>query len=248
MKYCILTTPRTGSTMITAMMYNLASQWWGAKNNLREYFTFTPFYTRTWDVVNGVIESTSFVKGSDVHAKINKDYVNEERLKRLGLLLQDSNYTFKVFPYDLTPEIFNFIKDNYHIIYLERRDKISQMLSFMNLTTINVPHYTADSDTIKSYTYDRHYAGILMDVIDKYYNIKNVTPGKTLYYEDFMAYGANEDALIRLLDLPQQPYTPLEWGYIPTPYAGDRTTMISNNELWQQDLPGIMARLNKYIT
>ena len=237
----IVTTPRTGSTIVTGLLYNLASQWWGSKNNLREYFTLNPLYKEEFALVDGVIKQLSYERLA--HRDYHVDMA--EKSRRLEMLAADPNYTFKIFSSDFTPEIEYFIRNNYQVVYLERQDKIAQLLSFINLYDKNVSHYRSDANKITEIRYNRDNTVVFLSILKRYFDLKSRMPGRTLYYEDFMDRGSNEQALIELLDLPPQAYKPMQWGLVKTPYADDPKNIIVNEQEWLSHLPRIREKIQQ---
>lgn len=248
MKYIVITTPRTGSTMITSMIADLARQWWDSKGYLGEYFTMTHLYSQQWEMVNERITCTSYVRHQphNYPQPPTLEEKNQERNRRLHLLQSDNNYVFKIFSLDMTSEIQDYVKQNYNIIYLERQNKLDQLLSFLGIVSSGVAHWADSSKKLNKIHYDKSVFAYLSKALNHYYYLKTVMPGQTVIYEDFLNRGANQQSLIEILDLPRMDFVPLNWHYVPTPYDQQPQNMIANHEQWQLDLPDIIAQFDKY--
>ena len=255
MRPIIITTHRTGSTLICELLFNIAAQRFKYKNNLDEYFTITTLYNSDYQKVNGIIrivsrERTSFDRQQ---ATYDSDNVKLTALKlsnrltilnRIELLRNDPNYMIKLFSSDFTNEILDFVVSTYDLIYLERKDKLKQFLSFMGLVQTNVAHYTKDSSSaVNQIVYDAKWAKEFIRLDKQYQDFKRAHSGKILYYEDFVELGSDETALIQLLDLPVENIKKKTINTVPTPYIADLEDLIVNKDEWLKDRDSILNNL-----
>ena len=240
----LFTTPRTGSTLICNLLADIFN-----KENLNEFFHF------------GVVPSVNYQKiNNRVVAKYFENRINnpwgenlkEERLRRLGLIKGDYNYLIKIFGEPLETEILSEIKNNYDIIFLERKDKIKQILSFATVLNQKHSHYSNDDKKINSIIYKPEAAEVIISHLRMYEKFKSNLPSKspTLYYEDFMELGANNFALTTLLKITlNDKLSNLEnyWlpkNSIPTPYVTDDIeSLILNKKTWLKDKENILEKL-----
>jgi len=240
----IVTTPRTGSTVICRMLWNLSKEFYGHKNILYEYFTVTDLYESRYKKIDGCIQSIIPRK------RIKHEWCTNyrlEKLKRLLLLIKDYKYTMKIFPMQLEPEIVPVIVKNFDLIYLERRDKIRQLLSFSSMMITNVSHYTSSDSEVKTIEYSPELTDKFFELIEAYHTFKKNNQGITIYYEDFIENGANEAALIKLLNLPIEYFKLSKVETIPTPYLSENLEdLIVNKGDWLRDRPKIIDRLSIY--
>lgn len=243
MRPIIVTTPRSGSTLITDLLGNLAKQFSGYKNTLQEYFTITELYNPEFKRINDVVYCTKL----DRKLEVWYDNKRTEILKRLNLLNNDHNYMIKLFSEDIEQEVQDMIDNHYDIIYLERRDKLSQYISYMNMIGTNVAHHTKDSDNVKQIIYWSKFRDEFLQINDNYFKYKKKYPSKypTIYYEDFIIKGSNEKALIDILGLDLTEFNNLEVKTIPTPYLSDLESLILNKKEWLQDREYIVNELYK---
>ena len=239
----IVTTPRTGSNLVCEMMWSIARENFRHKNNLYEYFTVTDLYKCTYKKVENCIRIDQF-------DRVKQSWFNtrrEEMLKRLALLEDDYRYTMKVFPTELEPEILQAIQDHYNIIFLERRDKLRQLLSFSTMMLTNTSHYKTADKPVDRVIYNAELTKTFFNMLEGYFKFKQANTGPTLYYEDFIQAGGDEAALINLLDLPAVNSFKLNPRFIPTPYVSDNMEdMIVNKEEWLQDRAIIVERLTQF--
>jgi len=239
----LFTTPRTGSTLICNLLADIFS-----KENLNEFFHFGVIPPVDYQRINNRVVTKYFEN------HINNPWgenLKEERLRRLDLIKGDYNYLIKIFGEPLETEILSEIKNNYNIIYLERKDKIKQILSFATVLNTKRSHYDNNHKKINSIIYKPEAAEVIVGHINMYKNFKSSFPSKypTLYYEDFVELGANHFALTSLLKIPFncKVLTNSNWlpkNSIPTPYAGDNIEkLILNKKTWLKDKENILEKL-----
>lgn len=239
----IVTTPRTGSNLVCEMLWSVSKENFKHKNNLYEYFTVTDLYKCTFHKVNDCIKIDKFERTKKVWFDSRRD----EMLKRLALLEDDYRYTIKVFPTELEPEVVEVIQNHYDIIFLERRDKVRQLLSFCNMVLTNTSHYKNKEKSVDKVMYDPHLAKVFFEMMDDYFKFKKQNAGPTLFYEDFIELGGDEAALIKLLNWSVKCSDKFNPRFVPTPYVSDNIEdMVVNKEQWLNDRDDIIERLSKY--
>lgn len=242
MKPFLVTTPRSGSTLIQALLFNIAKQTSGFKSDLIEPWTITELFKPLYSVKNGIVY---LEKMERVGYKWFDDK-RTEKLKVVELIKNDSSYMMKLFPVDIEPEI-KIIMEDYDVVCLERRDKIHQMLSWVLLWETNKSHYSKDdTSSITSFTYNKFHATEFIRHLKHYKKFKDTYKNyKILYYEDFIDNGSNEDALCKLLNL-ECTISPMEIRTKPTPYVDNIENLISNKEDWLRDKEFLINELKKY--
>jgi hypothetical protein len=247
MKPILFTMPRTGSTIVTRLLGNIAEQHYNYANNLVEYFLVATNYKAEFSKdINGIVRTISYIRNNPSY-----QWYSDKRqiiLDRLNLL-EDKLYMIKIFPMDLEPEVIEYMK-TYDIIYLERRNKIHQLLSFINMEQTNIAEYKKGDKEVNKIIYLPPNVDIFFNVhYNPYYNFKKNNPSKypTLYYEDFMELGGDEQALIKLLNLDIVDYIlPGIFEYIPTPYTKENLEdLIINKKDWNNDKQRILDVLYK---
>lgn len=228
------------------MLFNLSKQYFGYKENLFEPFTITELFKANYERIENSVKLTKFerlgYKWFDDKRTIKTKFVN--------LIKNDHNYMMKLFPIDIEPEIIDMLETDFDVICLERRDKLHQVLSWILLWETNIAHYKIDDNrTVKTITYNPFHAREMIRHLKAYTEFKRSfkRPYKLLIYEDFMELGGNEDALIKLLDLPIYDYIKLDIPTKPTPYERRLEDMINNKEEWIRDKPYLIETILKVI-
>jgi len=240
----LFTTPRTGSTLICSLLADIFD-----KKNLNEFFRDYPInYQKT----NGIVVGESFKEILHSGPPWLGNF-KDEQLRRLDLIKGNYSYIFKLFGDPLEPEILTEIKNNYDIIFLERKNKIRQILSFSLLVKNNTTHYTKHDKKINSIIYKPWVAKYIIDNYTLYKKFKSELSSNftTIYYEDFIEQGANHSALLSLLKLPIEYKSNIRindnWIHkdsAPTPYSSDNLEdLIVNKKTWLRDKENILEKL-----
>lgn len=244
MKPILVTTPRSGSTLIESLLFNIARQKFGYKNDLLEPFTITELFKAEYVRENDIVRIDKFqrvgTKWFDDKRQVKLDFLN--------LIKDDYNYMMKLFPIDMEPEIMDMLLNHMDVICLERRDKLHQALSWVLLWETNKAHYKkSDPQTVKSMRYVPFHAKEMVRHLKAYKEFKETYTGyyDVLVYEDFMENGANEDALIKLLNLPVKDYIKSEIDTKPTPYEKSLEDMIINKDEWIADRDSLIKAINE---
>jgi hypothetical protein len=242
----LIATPRTGSTVMVKMLYNIARHKFGSKNYLNQYLTVTPHYREKFDKVDGVIQSLSYVreKNKFLEDHLYRDTITKNRLK---LLEGDTKYTTKVFTQDFNGETYEFFKKHFDFIFLERRDKLTQLLSFCTMMETNKFEYRPTEEINNGYfsfSECMTFFGLMMH----YTKIKNLNPNApVIFYEDFMAKGGNTPALLDLLGLPVEDIPKaIKIDTIPTPYQTNIEDILVNKAEWLAAKPTIIKLLETF--
>jgi LPS sulfotransferase NodH len=250
MKPIVITTPRTGSDLFCKILGNLSQQHFNYKNILYEFFTISPHWREEFVKENNTIICKNFChdtsyKWNDINSWY--DSAREEKLKRLELLKDDTNYLIKIYPVDLEDEINEVIKQ-YDYIYLERKNKFKQLLSILAATHTKLYHFNKnDNFKIEEIYYDKKLVDIFFTTLEKYKKFKEDHPSvyPVVYYEDFIANGANEDFIIKLLNLPITKYQSLDHTRIPSQYSAENIEdLILNKSEWLEDRDSIIKKLS----
>lgn len=242
MRPILITTPRTGSTLITDLLGNLAKQHSGYKNTLQEYFTITELYYIEYGYRDSILTTTKL----DRKLEVWYDDKRTEILKRVELMNGDYNYMMKLFSEDIEPEVQSII-DTHDIIYLERKDKLSQYISYMNMIGSNIAHHKDESTKVKTIIYWKKFRDEFLNIHKNYIIYRDKHPSKypIIYYEDFVDKGSDEQALIDILKLDINSFNKLDIKTIPTPYETDLESMILNKKEWLEDREYIINELYK---
>lgn len=229
----LIATPRTGSTVICKMLFNIAHHKFGSKAHLNQFLTISPHYKEMFDKKDGMIQSVSYVRQKDAFFK---EYENRAMIttKRLKLMENDIKYTTKVFSLDFVPETYTFFKKNFDFVFIERRNKLEQLLSFSTMMTTNKHEFRDGEDFGPNSYFSFDHALTFFIQQAHYLKIKKMSPdAPVIYYEDFMQLGGNTQALQTLLGLPIEdiPET-IKIDTIPTPHSNNLEDLLINKEEW----------------
>jgi hypothetical protein len=242
----LIATPRTGSTVMAKMLYNIASHQYGSKNYLNQYLTVTPHYREKFDKINGMIQSLSYVRKKDA---FHEDFKYRDVIikNRLEILKNDVKYTTKIFTQDFNAESYTFFREHYDFIFVERRNKMEQLLSFCTMMETNSFQYR-DGESVKKCYFSFNEAMTFFGILMHYIKIKNLNPtAPVIYYEDFMELGGNTVALMSLLKIPVQVLPEkIKIDTIKTPYDHSIEDLIVNKEEWYQAKPTIIKLLKTF--
>jgi hypothetical protein len=241
MKPILIASPRTGSTIIGKQIGDLAEQWWGYKNYLAEYFSV------------GLVKSSIVEKEGILHVVFqgydnNKGVWHEdldERIRRRELLNGKTEYMIKMLPGNFDDWTIPWIKENWNPIFLERRNKLDQLLSYLAFRSTNIGHYRKDSNKVVSeFDYKWEWVDEFFWSLNKFNQIKSQLTGPTIYYEDWLEEGGDQSALIKLLNWSNKQYTPMPEMGKPTPYTNIPEHLIRNKTDWNLDKSIIISRLD----
>jgi len=240
----LVTTPRTGSAIVNKLLGNVGKETANFRNNLNEFFNFSSWVDLKYhnfklfnDIVIGIVISDTVINATvntENKSKQEIDFVklHHERIQ----MLQDNHfkYMIKLIPYMIDDYTIEFLNSQYDFIYLERRDKLAQLLSYTALKTEGVTHYSKDdTSSIDEIEFDPKFLYLLDKIYKDYYKIKQLHPGPTLYYEDLMSKEITEETILKYLDKDIKINNPLTIHTRPSNYqAIDRESLINNPELW----------------
>lgn len=188
MKPIIITTPRTGSTLLCEMLTECS----GYKSNLNEFFFATPHGYMPYKIEDGLIKvEPGYITNTSKWNMPMKD-VHAERLKLFDTY-DPLDYMIKLHSYDLiNPRIVEFIKHYDTVIFLERKNISEQILSYCAMMQHSNEgdsfHHTKDSTTITSIHFSEVYADEILLALKIYNRFKRNYKGNnfTIFYEDFM--------------------------------------------------------------
>lgn len=149
MKLIILANPRSGSNILTTVLgeYVMRKDW-GYKGVLHEALGLN----KKWRIRHNKILECYKVELPKIFSEI--DYVREydRNWNMIKYQLQKENYLIKLFPRHLTAEVFQYFNTTYNFIFLTRKDKLRQILSYYIASQTHW-HYYGDAERRK-YKYE----------------------------------------------------------------------------------------------
>ena len=229
----LIATPRSGSTVVCKLLFNIAHYKFGSKAYLNQFLTISPHYKETFKKENNLIVRDYYIREKD---KFFNDYVNRAFLtkRRITLMKDDVKYTTKIFTLDFVPETYKFFNEHFDFVFIERRDKLQQLLSFSTMMTTNKHEFTDGEKFVGNTYFSIEHALVFIMQQAHYLKIKKLNPkAPVIYYEDFMELGGNTQALQILLNLPIEdiPET-IKVDTIPTPYISNLEDLLINKDEW----------------
>jgi hypothetical protein len=223
--------PRSGSEILTNIVFNYAHQVWNSERCLQEFLLVTFFRSYDFSFVNNKIEGSYWSIPKD-QWKENwnsiKDKTFEISQERISWLQTNPNYVFKLITTPrLTDSQYDWCLKNFHCIFIQRNDKIRSFLSFLFLYYIGT-HHSLDADTIKKQNlkikFDINFAKLWVWDYKKYNLLRDSSTDKSiLVYEDLLVDGAvSEDKILKTLgwEIPKD-YKFYKFQTKPTPYEDD---------------------------
>lgn len=230
MKPILITTPRTGSNIICQKIFNISKLNFDYISNLNEFFN-----------VNSIIQKKYFLKNSIIHQteaiRVYSDWAKDEKIKiqleRLEMLKINSNYMIKLFPINIHQNIEEFITKEYDLIFLERKDKIKQFLSYLSLFSEPKKSHNEKNNPyiVKKikFSYERLHEFLYMQ--KEYNKFKEKYKGETLYYED-LENSMTEENISHALNWTDLKIINHESQFQKTNYIDNIENLIENNDEW----------------
>jgi LPS sulfotransferase NodH len=149
--YLIFTTPRSGSTWFMFLVSAYLKKKYGYKETLSQFFTNSPLHEFLYLEQGGVIKVASVRRKETLEEGKNWAMKVEERLR----LLQENQYQYllKVMACDLdhSNKVSEALANNWQWLFLTRRDRAEQALSWCLMLGGFKSHYNV-SDDLKDFT------------------------------------------------------------------------------------------------
>lgn len=204
-KPILITTPRTGSSVICHYLAQIAKQTANYQNNLTEYFDKAPWNNLHYRVfkhfgknIIGLCTDERILRLNNYDGDINKNLISKFELIKNN----EYNYMIKLIPYDYDNTILDWCMSNYKPIYLERKNKLAQLFSFMAMLTTKTSHYDESStSSISKINFNLKFLNIFDKIQTQYSFYKTKYPGPVLVYEDLFDKEFTVDILIKRLNI-----------------------------------------------
>lgn len=226
----VVTTPRTGGTLFTKVLADSLN-----KVPLYEFFsTRSKQHPNSYIVNDGKIELVDF--GALRHHELPNDHDAEVERRRELLLGHEDQYLIKLLSYEFRHRAVSDIMTKYQPVFLERRDKMAQILSYcaiiQSVGRNGTFHHTEESEPIGSIFFDEKLAKEIVITLKQYNNIKKKCGrnAPVIFYEDFMWLGGDSFALNQLLGTPITPDAPFEFQL--TKYSKPKEELVVNLDEW----------------
>lgn len=196
----LIATPRSGSSLVGHYLSLIGQQTANYQNNLYEYFDTAPWNNARYGVfklfgknIIGLATQEKILSLADNSG----DFYSTNEYKFMLLKNNDYKYMIKIFPYNFDQEIAAWCSKNYNFVYLQRRDKLKQLLSYMAMRHHKITHYEANSSyLIGPFKFDFDIFKIFNKIYLDYKTFKSTYQGIELFYEDICQPSFNLDRLI----------------------------------------------------
>ena len=236
--FILVATPRSGSTVIQELFYQMSR--FRYQGNLHQYFTVIPKFKTVYQISS----DDKIYLESRVETQQAWCNVIVEKQRRLALLEQHPHrYLIKFFPSDIAnwPVIQKHVRETYQPLFIDRRDRIAQFISYTARMQIGQAHFAkGHSKPIDlPVIYDPATVLEFMEIIKAYHLYRRANPGPVIFYEDFMSCGGDASALARFLPFAVDTLRLAEATTIPTPYPVPHEQVFANQDQWHADRQGI---------
>lgn len=221
--------PRTGSKIITDIVFNYSKQYFGSERCLQE------FLLPAWYRVDNFVFEDNHILGEYKNLpkelwETNKNIrpINEVIEERISWLKQNPKYVFKLMVNPRLPEsTYEFCLNNFDCIFVERKDIVRSFLSFFFLAETQHHHEIDAKKLYKSETKIQFYEKLANTWVwdySKFCELKNkVKNKKEITYEDVLVNGqVSENLVLNKLNWDiDNNFVPTQLTTIPTPYEDE---------------------------
>lgn len=240
-KPVLITTPRTGSSLICQLLGDIARHTSDYKNDLQEFFTIEPGYEAIYEKASIFGEQIITVKSYKevpvlplwYGSNANKHQMTMDRIEMLSL--SKDRYMLKVFADFLKNDrIRNVVFPRYDPVYLQRRDLLQQFLSILYLGGPNLQfHYqTGQIANVKEIHFNYKRFNLFKTLLLSYKEAKQKYPGPTIFYEDVVYQDNSHQALANALGVSCEGVKSSVVKTIKSPYAIPLSDMLVRNWKW----------------
>lgn len=256
----IMTTFRSGSTTFTETATQLAVKYLGVKKYLDEPFTIVNYRSqRHFKVVSTYTnkENESIVYTADPSEQHTRSWVwskqniYTEHLRRLEILKENPfSYTFKVMADRSMPEeVSDWCFNNNHPIFLERRDRMAQLVSWCSYLR-HPPHYSTSSNyKVDTIPYDKdmcvYFIEHHMHAYDAWKKRHPQVP--VVYFEDMVGNHLVQNiSKVLGLSISDEEAASVHLKWKPVPYASTNREDLFTSKQWHIDRPMLEDLMYKH--
>lgn len=241
-KPILITTPRTGSSLICQLLGDIARHTSDYKNDLQEFYTIEPGYEAIYEQASVFNEQIITVKSyREVSAHPlwygSEDNKRQMVLDRTEMLVSNQyRYMIKLFPGALMNDgIRNAVFPRYDPVYLQRQDLLQQYLSSMYLRGPNLQFHYQSGQTAEAKEINFNYKHFVnfKNTLLLYKKVKERYPGPTIFYEDVVQHKNQHQALADILNVSYEGVKSSVVKTIQSPYAIPLKEMLVYNWKWK---------------
>ena len=227
-KPILITTPRTGSSLVCQLLGDIARYTSDYKNDLQEFYTIEPGYEAIYKQASVFGEQIITVKSYrevSTHPLWygSEDNIPQMILERTEMLMSNPHrYMIKLFADTLMNEsIRNAVFPRYEPVYLQRQDLLEQYLSSMYLQGPNLQFHYRPGQIAKAKEINFNYKHFIhfKNTLLMYKKVKERYPGQTIVYEDVVQHKNQHQALADILNVSYEGVKSSVVKTIQTPYT-----------------------------
>lgn len=240
-KPILITTPRTGSSLVCQLLGDIARHTSDYKNDLQEFYTIEPSYEAIYEKASVFKEQIITVKSYKEVNPLPLWYGSEANtqqmlLDRTEMLVSNKHrYMIKLFAGTLKiRHIRNAVFPRYDPVYLQRRDLLQQFLSLLYLSGPNLRfHYQPGQvANVKEIHFNYKQFNAFKTLLLSYKEDKKTYPGPTIFYEDIIQQDNRHQAIANVLGVPCEGVQPSVVKTIKSPYTIPLSDMLVRNWKW----------------
>lgn len=223
--------PRSGSEILTNIIFNYASQVWGSERCLQEFLLVTFFRKDNFSFLDNKIQGNYWPLPKDQWQSnwfnLN-DKVFDISQQRIEWLKLNPKYVFKLITTPkLTDDQYSWCLNNYFSIFIQRSDKVRSLLSYLFLPHIGLHHNLETPTFVKDkvkINFDKEFADLWIWNFKKFNVLLEESNNKILLtYEDLLINNSiDEVKVLNSLGWPiPNNYQFYEYKTKPTPYEDE---------------------------
>lgn len=251
----LITTPRTGSSLVCQLLGDIARHTSDYKNDLQEFYTIEPGYEAVYEEATVFNEKIIVVKSyKEVEPKPlwygNASNIDPMMRARSDMLVGNQHrYMIKLFAGMVgINHVRAAIFPRYEPVYLERRNLMQQFLSWMYLSNPKAQFHYQQGQTapVKQIYFNYRLFNQFKNNLLTYEAIKKKYPGPVIFYEDVMQLGGNCQAVAALLNISCEGVKSSVVKTVNTPYTVPIEQMLLRNWKWDMYKNEVEDFFNNY--
>lgn len=225
----IVTYPRTGSKIITDIIYNYSKQYFNSEGCLQEFLLPAVYRKDNFSFKNNKIEGNYENLPKELWSNNYLDRGIHEILdERISWLEKNPNYVFKLMIHHKFPEsVYDYCFGKFDCIFLQRNNTLRSFLSLLFLSEIKHHHEIGTKPISKLEIKIPFHERIAVTWVYDYYKFNMLRARHPnlpcLTYEEVLtANEVDEQKILNFLSWPKkESYNKLKFTTIPTPYEDE---------------------------
>lgn len=223
----VVSYPRTGSKIVTDIVYNYSKQYFSSEGCLQEFLLPGWYRQDNFKFQNHKIVGQYVDLPKELwHTIHNHRPINEILDERISWLENNPNYVFKLMVNPRVPNtVYKYCLDTFDCIFLERKDTVRSFLSFLFLSETKHHHEVGSNTLEKAKTKIRFYEMLAETWVWDYNTFNQLKSqskkSKSIIYEDLLDNNqVSESILLQKLGWKTtNDFVPCKFQTIATPYA-----------------------------